>query len=244
MISRRNFSTMMLAGAAAAMMPVAARSSRRQGPQRCAGARRVGGRLELGRGHPTPAGGRPQCHGRAKSAHLARRFHRRHPPRLGAAGRTDRAGRAFLGRHRNQRNRDRPEGDGARLCRRARPRCGRGLRRAVGKVSHHAGAGRRAAARRLHHDYEGGLPQIFRQRRRARKGGSALRRAGARRRVAVRRANHGGRLALQAELVRGVEGRPNDRARPRAVPGETHERNDSGARGWSPVAGLAPGSPT
>jgi pimeloyl-ACP methyl ester carboxylesterase len=80
--------------------------------------------------------------------------------------------------------------------------------------------------------------KYFRQRCRARKGGSPLCRAGARRRVAVRRANHGGRLARQTELVCGIKRRSDDSARPGAISGKAHERDHRGAGGRSPVPGL------
>src|SRR5258708_696875 len=83
-----------------------------RGAQCRAGAWGVGGRLQLGGGHPAAAGRGPESHRRAKPADVAGRFRRRDASRLGTAGRSDRAGRPFLGRHRHQRDRDRPEGHG------------------------------------------------------------------------------------------------------------------------------------
>src|SRR4029077_16124366 len=74
----------------------------------------------------------------------------------------------------------------------------------------------------------------------AQKGGSPLCRAGTHGSLAVRRANHGGGLALQAELVCGLETRSDDRARSGAVPGGAHEGDHRGARCGSSLPGVPP----
>ena len=82
--------------------------------------------------------------------------------------------------------------------------------------------------------------QILRERRPARKGRSPLCRTRAYCRLPVRRANHDGCLALQAELVCGVETRSDDLAGLGTISGSADEGNHRGARGRSPVLGFPP----
>src|SRR5712692_7494604 len=68
----------------------------------------------------------------------------------------------------------------------------------------------RAGIQELHQSVRGSFSQIFRERCRARQSKSPLCRTTTRRRLSVRRANHSGCLALQTELVCGVETRSDD----------------------------------
>ncbi|MGY3426835.1 hypothetical protein ACVWZW_007339 [Bradyrhizobium sp. F1.13.4] len=166
---------------------------------------------------PDPPGRRAQRNRRAESAVVACGFRRSHQARAGRTGWSDRAGRAFLGRHRDQPGRHRPEGYRPRLCRRTCARCQRGFRRAVEAIPDRPRACRHHRARRLHKTLGRRLPEVFRQWREAGAGQGALRRAMADRRLDLRRSHHRGGMALQAELVRGVEERLHHQSRSRTL---------------------------
>src|ERR1700674_655162 len=204
-----------------------------------AGAWRLGGRLLLERGHRAPSGGGLACDRGAESADIARRLRRSDAPRVGAARWPDRARRPFLERYGHQRNWNGSESHRPRLRCGAGARRGRGFRRAVRKVSHHAGAGGRPGTRGLRVSFRGRFSPIFRERSFARKGGGPVCRAGTARRLALRRADLGSRLALQTELVCRVETRSDDIARSGTIPGATHESQHCGIGCGPPFAGLA-----
>src|SRR4051794_7477416 len=60
------------------------------------------------------------------------------------------------------------------------------------------------------------------------------------RRLDLRRSHHRGGMALQAELVRGVEERLHHQSRSRTLPRQAHERNHDRARRRPPFGGVAP----
>ncbi len=118
-----------------AAAPRGASAVRAQGAERRADPRPVRRRLVLDRGDRAAAAQGPQRHRRAESADQPASRRRRHQGRAVLRSEADRAGGAFVRRHDPQRGRRRSEGFGLGLCRSARPRCRRGLRRARSQVS-------------------------------------------------------------------------------------------------------------
>ena len=155
-------------------------TARAENPERGAGPWAVRRRFMLVRRHRAASGGGDQCHVRAKSADNAASERGGDAARPGAAGRSDRAGWAFLRRHDCHRSRRQSKGDFAGLCRSAGSRCGRGLRGTGEAIPDTAGLRGHRLVRRVRATQRGGFPARFRRRPAGGEGARALRRSGVR----------------------------------------------------------------
>ena len=214
MMSRRRFASALAAGAAAALMPRLARAAERsRGSKHRSRPRAVRGRIMLVRGDRPLAGSRAERDLRAEPADHAGRGGGGDPTRAGPAGRPDRAGGTFLLRHDRDGGRRRSEGLGSRLRRGAGPGCGRGLRGARQDVPDATRRGGHRLRRRRRTTQRGCVPARFRRRSAGGPRKSALCRPTAVSQGAPDRQDHTGRLAFEAELLCGLDGRSNDQSR-------------------------------
>src|SRR5690606_8273376 len=210
------------------------------GPQRRPRPWRVGGRIELERGHPlAAASGTQRCLG-AEPVDLVVRRRGGHPARAGAVAGADGAGGPLVRGHGGQRSRRRYAGDRPGLRGRARTGRERGFRRARQALPDHAGARRRRHPRRFRDLARGGLPGLLRRWATCHQGEGVVRGAAADRGGPVQWAYVGRGMARQALVVRRLGRGQHDLARPAALPRRADGRNGRGTRQRAPVATVAP----